>query len=144
MQLAEYLDQARRVAGLTSDHQLARALNINSSGVCWYRSRRSLPSDDTMIKIAALAGVDARVALLDLNVWRAGSPETRAIYEDMKRGVAAAAVLLSMMLTAAPAARAAEQVGHVSTSAGSELYIMRERRRRGASDARAEARLIPR
>ena len=36
----------------------------------YYRSGKQLPSDETMVKIAEIAGLDPYEALLRLNIWR--------------------------------------------------------------------------
>ena len=81
MQPADYLDLAIKKQGLKSDRELSRALELKSNNTMTnMRSGKHLPSDDTMIKIAELAGEPVDVALLRLNLWRSKTPETREHY----------------------------------------------------------------
>ena len=66
-----YLDLAREKRRFTSDLALDRALGLKPGATCSYRIKRSWPSDETIIKIAEIAELDPKEALLDLNIWRA-------------------------------------------------------------------------
>ncbi len=77
-----YIDAAKTRAGVGSDRQLGFLLGLSASAVCAWQRGRSWPDDETMVRLAALAGVAADEALLDLNIWRAKEP-ARAVYLGM-------------------------------------------------------------
>lgn len=77
----DYLNGAKaRNPELKSDRRLALALDLGETASYFWRRGRAWPSDESMIRIAELAGVDPEEALADLNVWRAKSLETRELY----------------------------------------------------------------
>lgn len=105
MTIDEYLDRALLGRGLRSDHQLAAALGLSRGTVNQWRTRRTWPGDEAMIALAELAGADAKVALADLNTWRAKSERARRLYSEWRQALGClllAAVLLGALL-AAPA-----------------------------------------
>ena len=79
----DYIDVAIRKNELTSDRQLAKALNVSSSAVNHWRRGISWPADETMVQLATLAGAEAEDALLHLNYWRSKTPETKEIYSTL-------------------------------------------------------------
>ena len=44
-----------------------------------------MPAEETLIKIADLAGIDAEEALLDLSIWRAKKIKDKRILEAYKK-----------------------------------------------------------
>lgn len=95
-----YLDQAKAREEIGSDRRVALAMRMDQSTVYQMRKRGILPSEPTMLKLAALAGVPAEEALLDLAMWKARDPESRSIYariaERLKDAAAAWALWLSL------------------------------------------------
>jgi hypothetical protein len=101
-----YLDAAIKRQGLKSDRDLARALGFVGGAISQWRTRRTWPADETMVRLADLAGMDPSQALLDLNVWRAHNAAVRSIYEKFLEKLAI--ILAAFIVFAAPgAARAA-------------------------------------
>lgn len=78
--LDKYLGTAKAARSFSSDRQLAEALGLNATAVNGWRKRRAWPSDDSAVKVAELAGLDPEAALIDLNIWRAKTPEVRETY----------------------------------------------------------------
>lgn len=87
----QYCDLAKDRAALASDRQLSRRLGFSTNSVTQWRTKRTWPSDDTMRRLADLAGMDQEQALIDLNIWRSEGP-TRAMYEHIATVLAAAAL----------------------------------------------------
>jgi hypothetical protein len=102
-----YMDTARARADIHSDNKLAARIGISGSGINQFRSKRAWPSDDTMIALAELAGVDPAQALMELNIWRAKSPKVAQTYEAMRAKLAAVAASLIVMIGLASPAHAA-------------------------------------
>lgn len=100
MDLFEYVEKAKKRSGAKSDRKLCDMLGVSNNMITHYKNKNTLPNDETMIKLAAIAGVDPMQALLDLNVWR--SPEKiKPHYMKIMSHVSAAA--LSCILAAFPA-----------------------------------------
>jgi len=85
--IQEMLDRARERGLIPSDNKLAAELGLNSSTVNFYRNRGTLPDDETMVKLADLAGVDRRTSLLLLNLWRAKGRAAREVYGQLVEDV---------------------------------------------------------
>ena len=123
----DYLDLARKRQGLSSNRKLAFALDLNPSSLSQFHTRRAWPADHTMLKLADLAGLDRQQALIDLNFWRATSPEVREQYSALadlvsaaRRGAAVVLVLLGALLPY-PSETKAEQT---AIEGRDRLYIM--------------------
>lgn len=69
----DYIDSALEKIGSKSDRELCRRLNLSLMQVCYWRNRKSLPTDETMAKLASLSGKNVEFALINLNWWRAVS-----------------------------------------------------------------------
>ena len=81
-----YAEKAIARYGLTGYNNLARELGINKASVSYLRSGKNIPSDDTMIKLAELAGMPKEEALIDLNLWRSkDKPEVQKIWQRLSK-----------------------------------------------------------
>ncbi|HEY2071687.1 MAG TPA: hypothetical protein VGG48_19160 [Rhizomicrobium sp.] len=90
MDIVELLDRAAARLGVNSGRSLARALNISSGLLSRYQLKQSVPNDETMLRICALANVDPARGLLLVNMWRSKS-HARAIYARLLKGLPAIA-----------------------------------------------------
>lgn len=81
-QIDDYLELALTRNKIPSDNQLSKTLQVHHSSVGFWRSRRSWPSDEVMLRIADLAGIPRTVALMELNYWRSG-PEVQTTYKTI-------------------------------------------------------------
>lgn len=93
-----YLDTAKARQGFKSDRQLSSALGYSSAVAHQLRSRFTPPSDETMVKLATMAGVPASEALMDLNIWRSKSTEVRSAYEKIAAQLKGAAIIAALAL----------------------------------------------
>lgn len=66
----DYLAEARRVQKVASNNQIANLLGIATSSMSALFQGKSLPTDETMLKLAELANMDKEAALIDLSIWR--------------------------------------------------------------------------
>lgn len=92
-----YIAKAQVNSGAATDTKLAALLDVSASYVCMMRTGKSIPSDDMMVKIANIAGVDKEEALLDLNVWRS-SGSVKDAYANILRKLGHVAVALALCL----------------------------------------------
>ena len=119
--LESYIETAKKRSGANSDRKLGALLGASPALISAYKTGRSFPSDDLMIHIAHIAGIDPTQALLDLNVWRA--PEkVKPHYMKIMSRVSAAA--LSVAILAFPALAHAGILENVASSGGQ--YILWE------------------
>ena len=84
MTIDDYIDLAMSRKGFGSDRELGRALGFKGNPVNHWRSKRAWPADQTMIRLAQMAGVDPVWALVELNIWRSPPGEVLAGYETLR------------------------------------------------------------
>lgn len=98
LNLEAYINRAIDNQELQSDRHLGRVLGVSPSTVAIWRAGKSLPTDETMVKLAGLAKVSKEQALLELSYWRAEG-EAKDTYESLikRLGVTAAAVTLVIL-----------------------------------------------
>lgn len=123
--IGDYLDRARARLGIDSDNKLGREWGLSGVFVSEIRRKRKWPSDEKMVQLAALAGVDANKALLDLNIWRA-PPDggARIAYLDMLRKLVAAVIIgigLTFAVGGATEARAGTNPERINTYPNSSI-----------------------
>ena len=136
MDLDFYLDQAKRNKGIKSDAELSRLVGFKSNAVTFFRCKKAFPSDQTMVRIAELAGVDPRRALLDLNIMRSDG-EPKAAYMQMAAILAQHArhvsamilVCFGVLILAASPAHAGGQTGNGLAHNMTNIYIITQTRR---------------
>ena len=116
--LHEYLERARVFSNFPSDRQLAINLGIKPPTLAQYRIGKVFPSDHTMIRLADLAGVPREQAILDLAAMRADSPESKAVYEGLKKKLLVAA--LASVVLIAPASPAQAEISSIFSAQSSE------------------------
>lgn len=101
----DYMDAAIEKQGFRSASALARALGKTVAVASQWRTKRSWPSDQTMVDLADLAGIDRSEALLDLAAWRTAG-EASVIWQDVARrlkSAAAAAFVIAVLGFSGPA-----------------------------------------
>ena len=85
MRIENYLDLAKAKNNIKSNNELARVMGMSGTAISWIYTKKAKPTEDTMIKLADLAGVDKKIALIDLNIYRfENNPELKNIWEEIK------------------------------------------------------------
>ncbi len=110
-----YIKKAMEKQGLKSRRQLCIVLGTSHNAINAY-DRGSFPSDDTMLKLAELAGIDAMTALTDLHIMRSNGP-ARNIYIKMAQTLERAAhfvVMFIAFLLISSSGHAAQNVNKVT------------------------------
>lgn len=79
MNFKKYAELAKRKNNISSDNQLAKQLKISSGAINLFVNGKSNPSPDTFLKVATLAGIDEKQAVLDFFIDRYGK------YEEVKK-----------------------------------------------------------
>jgi len=71
-----YAETAKSKNNLKSGNQLAKMMGITSASYHRLTTSQSIPSDETMIKLAELAGIDPSIALIERSLWMSnGAPK---------------------------------------------------------------------
>ena len=103
MILRGYIDEAMSRQKAKSYSELARLLGLNRAMISFMYSEKSLPSDETMIKLAELAGLPKEEALIDLNIWRAkDKPELQKLWIRLSKMIGCFAAIFFILSVFAP------------------------------------------
>ncbi len=103
----DYTQKAIRRYGLAGQNALASEIGVNKSALSQMNTGKILPSEETMIKLAELAGMPKEEALIDLNLWRSkNNPELNKIWQRLSKmiGLSLLSWLSSSIFTSAYAA----------------------------------------
>ncbi len=111
------LDQVKAKHGIKSDYKLAPFLGVTQNTVANWRHARSRPDDNTLARMADLAGVDpitVEVLAVQFQAERSQSEDVRKMWQSIARrlqtgGAAAgflAALGVSLLVSASPRAEA--------------------------------------
>jgi len=99
--ITDYIDTAIARSGSKSKRKFCELLGVSSSWIV-ATSRGTLPTDETMLRLAEIAGVPPHVALLDLNIWRSKG-KAQAVYKRLSQAVEKGAITASILFfTALP------------------------------------------
>lgn len=93
MNINDYIELAKEKQGYKSDSELGRALEFKGSGISYWRLGKALPSDEKMLNLAVMAGINPAVALLDLSAWRT-SGNAQETYRNILQKIALAVVII--------------------------------------------------
>lgn len=97
MEISEIIDAAKKKSGIKSNNGIARAIGITSAAMVRINSGFGLPSDQTMIRLGELAGIDRARALLLLNMWRTEG-EAKKTYSDILSRLGTASLCFIMAI----------------------------------------------
>lgn len=105
-----YIETAKIRSGASSDRKICEMLGMAENAVHAWKKKRVLPSDETMMKLAAIAGVDPWTALLDLNMWRSQGA-AQDVYRSILEKIKASIVIMALLgaLSASPASAESKQ-----------------------------------
>lgn len=127
----QWLDAARKAAGLTSDYQLAKALGVTTTVISHYRAGRRAMEPYIAAKMAELVGVEAIEVIASAEAERARNDEQRAFWRRLAASWLLPICAAAGLATPAPSVQAAER----SASVLSTHYANSRRRRRAAASA---------
>lgn len=121
--IVEYLDAAKSRIGVEADWKLSLEMGKSPAWASHMRSGRDWPSDDTMIRLAELAGADPARALLQLNLWRASSPAVSMQYSRLLQRIASLFAIFTLVIGGSYSVQASTIKEHQATHA-KIVYIM--------------------
>lgn len=112
---AEYLDAAKEKLSVSSDNQLANALEISRQAVSQYRSNARAFDNFTCMKIAEVTGIALDQIIFDMELQREPSEKRREAWENyMKRLGGIAASFLAVVVIIGQATEKAIQLALLS------------------------------
>lgn len=91
-----YKNKAKERTAIKSDRKLSKELGLSENAMTQFCTGRAFPSDDTMIRLSEMAGIDPMIALIDLNTWRTRG-FTQKTYMTMGQRLAQVALTLVIM-----------------------------------------------
>ncbi|MCS6237983.1 MULTISPECIES: helix-turn-helix domain-containing protein [Shewanella] len=83
MQPSDLLDLIRAVYGLTSDYQVMKRFGFSQTGISNWRTNRSFPDDNVLIKFADALDIHLGVLLLHSVIWRQKDPAAKAALQKI-------------------------------------------------------------
>lgn len=92
--IQDYIDAAKKRTGCSSDEKLSALLGLSKNGVFFWKKKGILPSDESMMKLAKLAGVEPWQALIDLNMWRAPNENVRKTYSEILQKIVSTILII--------------------------------------------------
>lgn len=82
----EYVEKAKENKGLKNNYDIAKLMGINSTSITEFSKERSYPSQETVLRLATLAGVSPEQALIDFNLWKTkDKPNAHAVWQKMAK-----------------------------------------------------------
>ena len=75
------LDAVKKANGWESDYRLAKSLDLHPNAISNYRSKRSLPDELAIQKLAHAAGLDADVITAQVQAARSRNSEAKSMWE---------------------------------------------------------------
>ena len=85
MKFELYANLAKAKNNINSNNKLAKTLGLSPSAMCNFIQNKSAPGPDTVLKIATLAGIDEKQAMLDFAIDRFSKyPEVKRTFQDIK------------------------------------------------------------
>lgn len=122
-----YIKEARKRSGASSERKMCEVLEIAPNSITNYTRKNVLPSDDTMMKLAKMAGVDPFIGLLDLNMWRTEG-DAKTAYKKILEKISLGAFVLALCIYSTPSnASHFNQMLKPSTSSITEVYIITQK-----------------
>lgn len=89
MDLNVYLEKAKAAIKVDSYNKLAQNVGITHAAVSNFLTGKAYPADNTILKLAALAGISPEVALVDVSIWRnKNNPEALRFWENIRAKIA--------------------------------------------------------
>ena len=83
-----YVQLAKEKNNIPSNNKLAKTLGLSSACMSLFCEGKSSPSPETVLKLASLAGIDEKQAMLDFFIDRYGKyPEVKKVLTDISKNL---------------------------------------------------------
>lgn len=90
----DYVSEAQQKNDIHSLSKLAQMIGISKNSMSVMYKKQTLPGEATILKLAELAGIPPEEALIDLQIWKAKSPEAKSIWERMRNMIISLCIAL--------------------------------------------------
>lgn len=98
--IPKILDHVKEKAGIKNDYNLSLKMGLTPEAIRQFRNNKSIPSDETCIKLANLAGEDAEKIILIAHAARAESKEATKIWNGiLKKAIGFSLIILLLSPT---------------------------------------------
>lgn len=128
--VSDYIDAAKASLNYTADWKLTIDLGVSPTMVHQWKVGKCWPSEQAMIRLAELAGLDPTRALLDLNLWRARDPKVSKIYSSLIQRLGAACVAFALVIVGSSSVQARTITEQTATTSGYTVYYHKSARYR--------------
>lgn len=82
----QYVEKAKETSNIKTDKQVAELIGITSASISGFCKVKNYPSQETVLKLANLAGISPEQALIDFNLWKTkDKPNAHAIWQKMAK-----------------------------------------------------------
>lgn len=93
----DYVFEARRKQEIYSNEKLAKAIGIAGPSLSVMFNNKTLPAEETILKLAELADIPPEEALIDLQIWKAKSPEAKSVWEKLRNMVISLTLMFAVL-----------------------------------------------
>ena len=114
--ITEYLDRVKEKAGIKNDYNLGKELNLTPGAMFEFRHGKSIPSDETCIKLARLIKENPKEIILIAHAARAKSPEAKKVWNGILKKAIGYSIIIILFTYTAPS----------TANTGDTLYLMRQ------------------
>ena len=87
MNAYEWIDRAKKAAGIESDYGIAKALGISRATVSNYRRNQGMLDEECAIQVAEVIGLKPEAVLIDQLAERTKEPQARSALFEMAQRV---------------------------------------------------------
>jgi|SRR3989344_2755004 len=114
--IAEILDYVKEKTGIKNDYNLSLKIGLSAMAIFEFRNNKSIPSDETCIKLAGLTGEDPKKIILIAHAARAKSPEAKKAWNGILKKAIGIGIIVLLLTYTTPSTANAEDT----------LYLMRQ------------------
>ena len=127
--VTDFLDRAKRGAGVDSDYALSKLLGGTRSAISNYRHGKNMPDDSTILALCRMSGDDPEHVAACIQSMRAANDDVAELWRRMaarlEKGAAAVAILAALAIgSIATESEAAQDAAALLCAQGGSLYIM--------------------
>lgn len=91
----DYVDKAKKKQNFTTVRQVAEALGVTPSAIANFKKGPQYPSQETVFKLANLAGVKPEQALIDFNLWKTkDKPNAHKVWQNLSKMIGCLSVFV--------------------------------------------------
>lgn len=91
----EYIEKAKQNMNCKSVRELSEIIQIKPSSITEFSKGRAYPSQETMLRIARLAGIRDEQALIDFNLWKTkDKPNAYKVWKEIAKKIQFLSVIL--------------------------------------------------